>query len=131
MYLQNSHREMSPSLKPIQKQPPRGVPRKDLLKICNKFTGEHQRRNVISIKLQSNFIEIALRHGFSPVNLLQIFRTPFLENTSERLLLPIALFRYVQFFLKKYCFLYFTVFYFKILCILSLVIIIFDNFNLE
>ena len=32
----------------------------------------------ISIKLQSNFIEIALRHVYSPVNLLDIFRTPFL-----------------------------------------------------
>ena len=35
----------------------------------------------------SNFIEIALRYGCSPVNLLDIFRTPFLNNTSERLLL--------------------------------------------
>ena len=31
--------------------------------------------------LQSNFIEIILRHGCSPVNLLHIFRTPFPENT--------------------------------------------------
>ena len=38
-------------------------------------------------KLQSNFIEIALRHGCSPVNLLHIFRTPFHENTSAWLLL--------------------------------------------
>ena len=38
-------------------------------------------RNVISIKLQSNFIEITL-HGCSPVNLLHIFRTPFTKNTS-------------------------------------------------
>ena len=37
--------------------------------------------------LQSNFIEIALRHGCSPVNLLHIFRTPFPKNTSGRLLL--------------------------------------------
>ena len=28
-----------------------------------------------------------LRHGFSPVNLLHIFGTPFLKNTSRRLLL--------------------------------------------
>ena len=28
------------------------------------------------IKLQSNFIEIALRHGCSSVHLLLIFRTP-------------------------------------------------------
>ena len=31
-----------------------------------------------SIKLLCNFIEIALRHGCSPANLLHIFRTPFL-----------------------------------------------------
>ena len=33
------------------------------------------------------FIEIALRHGCSPANLLHIFRTPLLKKTSERLLL--------------------------------------------
>ena len=32
-------------------------------------------------------IEITLRHGCSPVNLLHIFRTTFLNNTSGRLLL--------------------------------------------
>ena len=32
------------------------------------FTGEHPCRNAISIKLLCNFIEIALRHGCSPVN---------------------------------------------------------------
>ena len=32
-------------------------------------------------------IEIALRHGCSPINLLHIFRTPFLKNTSGWLLL--------------------------------------------
>ena len=36
---------------------------------------------------KSNFIEIALRHGCSPVNLLHILRTPFLKNTSGWLLL--------------------------------------------
>ena len=61
--------------------------RKGVQKICSKFTGEHPCRSVISIKLQSNIIEIALRHGCSPVNLLHIFRTPFLRNTSERMLL--------------------------------------------
>ena len=55
--------------------------------ICSKFTGEHPCRSMISIKLQSNFIEIALRHGFSPVKLLHIFRTPFSQNTSGPLLL--------------------------------------------
>ena len=60
---------------------------KGVLKICNQFTGEHPCRSVISIKLQSNFIEMTLRHGCSPVNFLHIFRTPFTKNTSERLLL--------------------------------------------
>ena len=32
-------------------------------------------------------IEIALRHGCSRVNLLQILRTPFPKNTSQGLLL--------------------------------------------
>ena len=60
----------------------KGVP-----KICNKFTEEHPCRSTISIKLQSNFIEIPLRHGCSPVNSLHIFRIPFSKNTSGRLLL--------------------------------------------
>ena len=33
-----------------------------------------------------NFIEIPLRHGCSPVNLLHIFTTPFPKSTSGRLL---------------------------------------------
>ena len=49
---------------------------KVVLKICNKFTGEHQCRSVISIKLQSNF-----------VNMLRIFSTYFYRNTYRRLLL--------------------------------------------
>ena len=60
---------------------------KSVLKICSNFTGEHPCRSVISIKLQSNFIEIALRHECSPVNLLHIFRTRFPKNTSGSLLL--------------------------------------------
>ena len=61
--------------------------RKDVLKICSKFTGEHQCRSGVSINLLCNFTVIALLHGCSPVNLLHIFRTPFLKNTSRRLLL--------------------------------------------
>ena len=60
---------------------------KGILKLCSKFAGEHPCQSAISIKLERNFIEIALRHGCSPVNLLHIFRTPFLKNTSGRLLL--------------------------------------------
>ena len=58
-----------------------------VLKKCSKFTGEHPCRNEISIKLLCNFIEITLQHGYSPVNLLYIFRTPFLKNISGWLLL--------------------------------------------
>ena len=58
-----------------------------VLKICSKFTGENPCRSAISIKLQSNFIEITLRRGRSPGNLQHIFRTPFLKNISEWLLL--------------------------------------------
>ena len=42
-------------------------------------------------KVARNFIEIALRHDCSPVNLLHIFRTTFLKNTSGWLLLNIIL----------------------------------------
>ena len=60
---------------------------KGVLKICGKFTGEHPCRNVISIKLLCNSVEIAFQHGCSPVNLLHIFRSPFSKNTSRWLLL--------------------------------------------
>ena len=36
-----------------------------------------------------NFIEITLWHGYSPLNLLHIFKTLFPKNTSGRLLLNI------------------------------------------
>ena len=52
--------------------------RKGVLKICSKFTGEHPCQSAI---------ENVLRHGRSSVNSLHIFRTPFLKNTSGRLLL--------------------------------------------
>ena len=55
----------------LQKQPPKGVLKKVVLKMCSKFTGEHPCRSVIT-----------LRQRCSPVNLLHIFRTPFTKNTS-------------------------------------------------
>ena len=51
-------------------------------KVCRKFTGEYLCQSVISIKLQSNVIEIILWHGCSPVNFLYIFTKHFPENTS-------------------------------------------------
>ena len=62
---------------------------KSVLKICRKFTEDHPCQSAISIKLQSNFIEIVLQHGCSLVNSLNIFRTPFPRNTSRRLLSPL------------------------------------------
>ena len=60
---------------------------KGVLKIRSKFTGENPCRSAISIKLLCNFIEVTILHGSSPVNLLHIFRTHFLNNTSRWLLL--------------------------------------------
>ena len=51
---------------------------KGVLEICSKFTGEHPCPSVISVKLQSSFVEITLRQGCSPVYLLNIFRTPLI-----------------------------------------------------
>ena len=65
--------------------------RKSVLKICSKFTRDHPCRTPISVKLLCNFIEIALRHGCSPVNLLHIFRIPFPRNTSVWLLLNLVI----------------------------------------
>ena len=69
--------------------------RKGVLKICSKFTGEHPCPSAISIKFQSNFIEIALQHGNCPVNLLHISRIPFPRNTSGWLLLLVIIYQTV------------------------------------
>ena len=54
--------------------------------------------NLTWLFLIVNFIEIALRHGYSPVNLLHISRIPFLKNTSGRLRLSFL--RYLNFCLE-------------------------------
>ena len=56
---------------------------KSVLKICSKLTGEHPCRNAISIKLLSNFIEIALRHGCSPVICCIFSKHLFLKTPLE------------------------------------------------
>ena len=71
----------------FRSNPPEALLGKGVLKICSKFSGEYPCQVVISIKLQSNSIEITLQYGCSPVNLLHIFRKTFPENTSGRLLL--------------------------------------------
>ena len=60
---------------------------KGVVKICSKFTGEHPCWSTISIKLLCSSV---LRHGCSPVNLLHIFRTPFLKDSSGGLLLVVS-----------------------------------------
>ena len=71
----------------ILKSEAEGFLGKDTLKICSKYTGDHPYRGVRSIKLLGNFIEIALWHGCSLVNLLYIFRISFGKNPSGWLLL--------------------------------------------
>ena len=78
--------------------------REGVLKICCKFTREHPCRNAISIKLQSNFIEIALRHGYFPVNLLLILRISSHKNTFGWLLLRGFFIRNIFIFLSFHCF---------------------------
>ena len=77
-----------------QKQPPRGV----LSKRCFENMQQTYRRTPMRmcdfnkvVKLQSNFVEITLRHGCSPVNLLHISRTTFSKNNCGWLLLKDSL----------------------------------------
>ena len=86
-YVNSGHFQYTEDLKGkrvalLQKQPSESVFRRRCLKICSKFTGEHPCQSAISIKLQSNFTEIALWHECSPVNLMHVFRTLFPKNTS-------------------------------------------------
>ena len=70
-----------------QKEPFRRV----LKKRCSEYMPQICRKALMpkcdlnKVAKQSNFFEIALRHGCHPVILLHIFRTPFLKNTSGRL----------------------------------------------
>ena len=70
----------------IQKQPRRSV----LRKRCSKVMQQIYRRAPMPKRsfneVASNFIEIALRHGCSPINLLHISGKPFPKNTSGVLL---------------------------------------------
>ena len=92
------------SSKYYHNQSPRSILRKKIFwkKAANLQKNSHA-------KVQSSFIEITLRHGYSPVNMLHIFRTPFPKNTSEWLLLNIGIYshliprrsRYLEFFIRS------------------------------
>ena len=73
---------------PYRSSPPEVLLRKGVLKIWSKFTGELPNRSVVSIKMLCNSIEIALRHGCFPVNMLHIFRTSFYKNTYGHMYSP-------------------------------------------
>ena len=73
MYESSAHSSLEAPLGYRRSCHSEGFLRKGVLIICSKFTGEHSCRSVISIKLQSNFIEIALWDGCSPVNSLNTF----------------------------------------------------------
>ena len=60
----------------IRSSPPLVFLGNGALKTCSKFKREHSCCRTILVKLQRNFIEIALRHRCSPVNLLHIFDKP-------------------------------------------------------
>ena len=68
--------------KKIKSSRPKVFLGKGVLKIYSKFTGEHPCWIVLC-----NFIEITIRHGCYPVNLLHVFWTPFHNKTYRRLLL--------------------------------------------
>ena len=53
---------------------------KGVLKAFSKHTGEHPCQSVISIKLQSNFIEIPLRHECFFCTFAAYYRAPLLEQ---------------------------------------------------
>ena len=74
-----------------QKQPPRCF----LWERCSENMLQIYRRTPMP-KCDFNKAEITLRHGCSPVNLLDIFRRPFFKNTSGRLLLSGLNIRFVN-----------------------------------
>ena len=59
-----------------QKQPRWGVLWKRCFENIQQIYRKNPFRSAISIKLLCNFTEITLRHWFSPINFLLIFRTP-------------------------------------------------------
>ena len=71
----------------IQKKPSRGVHRKRCPENMQQIFRRTPMPRCNFNKLLCNFIEIALRHGCSPANLLHIFRTHFPDNTSGGLFL--------------------------------------------
>ena len=64
----------------VRSNPPEVFLGKGVVKICSKFTRDHPCWSMMAGMW-------CVQHGCSPVNLLHIFRTPLLKNTSGGLLL--------------------------------------------
>ena len=86
----------------VQKTLFRSSPPEVILRKCSENRQEIYRRTPVPkcdinkvAKLQSNLIEIALWHGWSPVNLMHIFRTPFLKNISGGMFLSFDTWYYI------------------------------------
>ena len=72
-------------LSQVQKQPPELFHRKGVLRNFTKFTGKHRRQSLFS------------------VNFAKFLRTPFLQNTSGRLLLQVNIYwNFLVFFCNKW-----------------------------
>ena len=72
--------------KKLQKQPSRGV----IKERCSENNQQIYKKTPMP-KCEFNNVseQVTLWHGCSPVNLIHIFRTTFLKNTSGRLLLKL------------------------------------------
>ena len=75
----------------MQKQPPEVFYKKGVLRNFIKFTGKHLRQSLFLNKKASELrpafvFKKMLWHRYFPVNFVKFLRTPFLQNTSERLL---------------------------------------------
>ena len=65
------------------------------MQLCCKFPGMHPCVGVVSIKLQSRFVEMALLHGCFGVGLFHVCKKSISENTSRGLLLNTGNIMYV------------------------------------
>ena len=78
----------------IQKQQPKVLNKKAVLKNFAKFTGKHPCQklffNNIAGLRPATFLKKILWHRCFPVNFAKFSRTPFSQNTSGRLLLDIT-----------------------------------------
>ena len=79
----------------LQKQPPEVFYKKGILRNFAKFTGKHLCLRVFFNKIAAlrpaTLFKKSLWHRCFPVNFAKFLRTPFLQNTSGRLLLGLGI----------------------------------------